>query len=305
MIVLKSGVARLRIDEVAFSPCGSVLAAPAASQGVCLWPAFADVPKAEVLKLPIVTSRIAFAPDGKTLYAGNDRLCGVSLPGRAVAGRFDLDAWRELWFAPSPDGSRVVAARVAQNPYESRIFAWPAGEFGRTEWEVPVAGQAWSRPHFAPDGRTFVTCEHYLANRVLTVHAATRSAATGERLHLSPPRADTPDQVVRSPDGSTLAWVVRGAVYLYPAAGDGAEVAVVKNTGAKHFTGVAFHPSGRFLAATSNDETVKLYDTRTWSLARTHTWDIGRMRSVCFSPDGTLAAAGSDKGKVVVWDVDG
>jgi hypothetical protein len=28
----------------------------------------------------------------------------------------------------------------------------------------------------------------------------------------------------------------------------------------QHFTGLAFHPSGRFLAATSNDATVKLYD---------------------------------------------
>jgi WD40 repeat protein len=71
-----------------------------------------------------------------------------------------------------------------------------------------------------------------------------------------------------------------------------------------HGTGIAFHPSGRYLAATSNDATVKLYDTSTWEVTRTFTWEIGRMRSIAFSPDGTLAAAGSDKGQVVVWDVD-
>ena len=38
--------------------------------------------------------------------------------------------------------------------------------------------------------------------------------------------------------------------------------------------------------------------------AKTFTWNIGKMRSIAFSPDGTLAAAGSDSGKVVVWDVD-
>jgi hypothetical protein len=28
------------------------------------------------------------------------------------------------------------------------------------------------------------------------------------------------------------------------------------------------------------------------------------MRSVCFAPDGTRAAAGGDTGTVVIWDVD-
>jgi WD40 repeat protein len=79
---------------------------------------------------------------------------------------------------------------------------------------------------------------------------------------------------------------------------------VAGNRRTKHFTDLAFHTSGKFLAATSNDQTVKLFDTMTWEVARTFTWDIGRMRSVAFSPDGTLAAAGGDTGQVVVWDVD-
>jgi WD40 repeat protein len=70
------------------------------------------------------------------------------------------------------------------------------------------------------------------------------------------------------------------------------------------YTGLAYHPSGWFLAATNNDKTVKFIDTTTWQLIRTFTWDIGKMRSIAFSPDGLLAAAGSDKGRVVVWDFD-
>jgi WD40 repeat protein len=72
----------------------------------------------------------------------------------------------------------------------------------------------------------------------------------------------------------------------------------------RHYTDLAFHPSGEFMAATSNDTTVTFFDTRTFAEMRTYTWKIGRLRSVAFSPDGALAAVGSDKGQVVVWDVD-
>ena len=104
--------------------------------------------------------------------------------------------------------------------------------------------------------------------------------------------------------GNLLACRTREVVRIYPARGTWKDVPTITNDSKKHFTGVAFHPSGRFLAATSNDTTVKLYDTATWQLARTFTWEIGKMRSVCFNPEGTLAAAGSENGKVVVWDVD-
>jgi WD40 repeat protein len=78
----------------------------------------------------------------------------------------------------------------------------------------------------------------------------------------------------------------------------------IRNDTRKYFTGLAFHPSGKWLAVTSNDATVKFYDTESWAVAKAYTWDIGRLRSVAFSSDGTLAAAGADAGKIVVWDVD-
>jgi hypothetical protein len=39
-------------------------------------------------------------------------------------------------------------------------------------------------------------------------------------------------------------------------------------------------------------------------VARAFNFDIGRLRSVAFSPDGMLAAVGGDRGKIVLWDVD-
>jgi WD40 repeat protein len=111
------------------------------------------------------------------------------------------------------------------------------------------------------------------------------------------------EQFVISPDASQLVGRIGSSLLAWNANNLGATPQKIRG-GKLHFTGIAFHPSGRYLAATNNDQTVKLYDTTTWELAKTFTWDIGRMRSIAFSPDGALAAAGSDTGKVVVWDVD-
>src|SRR5687767_3253316 len=52
MLVLKAGVPKLRIDELAFSPDGGSIIAPAGAAGVCRWAKLGSGPKAEVLTLP-------------------------------------------------------------------------------------------------------------------------------------------------------------------------------------------------------------------------------------------------------------
>lgn len=112
------------------------------------------------------------------------------------------------------------------------------------------------------------------------------------------------EQLLVDPVAGHLVARGRGGVSVYPnGTWDWPPIRLL-DAGRRKVTGLAFHPSGRWLAATSNDATVKLFDTTSWAAATTFTWDVGRMRSVAFSPDGTLAAAGSDSGKVVVWDVD-
>jgi WD40 repeat protein len=78
----------------------------------------------------------------------------------------------------------------------------------------------------------------------------------------------------------------------------------VKIGGRRMLTGLAYHPSGKRLAVACNDETVRVFDTSTWEEVSKFTWKSGRLRSITYSADGTLAAAGSDTGKVIVWDVD-
>jgi WD40 repeat protein len=76
------------------------------------------------------------------------------------------------------------------------------------------------------------------------------------------------------------------------------------NSSGEHFTAAAFSPDGKLLATTSNDTTVTMWDTATWQPVQQYGWEIGRLRAVAFAPDGLTCAAGSDTGKVVLFDVD-
>ena len=70
------------------------------------------------------------------------------------------------------------------------------------------------------------------------------------------------------------------------------------------FTAVKFDPSGRLLAASCDDDTVRFWDTRHWQEMQRFTWDLGGINDVTFSPDGLRAACAGDSGKIVIWDVD-
>src|SRR5579871_5296027 len=65
---------------------------------------------------------------------------------------------------------------------------------------------------------------------------------------------------------------------------------------------ISFSPDGAFVATSSSDRTIKLWDARTRQLLRTfqgHTRDV---RSVAFSPNGTTLVSGGEDGTVRLWD---
>jgi WD40 repeat protein len=66
---------------------------------------------------------------------------------------------------------------------------------------------------------------------------------------------------------------------------------------------VAFHPSGRFLAAGCPDGTVRFWDVDSGKELRRYDWAISVAQHLAFSPDGETVAA-STALAVVVWDVE-
>jgi WD40 repeat protein len=296
VIVLKGR--REVLERVAFSPDGAAVAAPTWN-GLQIWRPI--VAGAEPAVLPVKQpGELHFTPDGNGLFVAGRRLNFVNLATGAVAAPVgDRSVSR---FALAHAGDRYIVDEYRSNAHY--MSAHSTG--GILLWEHRVTGW-WQQPFFLPGDEAFIrlTGGGGSARDERQYRIVTHATATGEELRRSAPFTGETWRWVLSPDATTFAVPVMTRVRIYRFRDPAVElVTTLRKDNRKDYTGVAFHPSGKYLAATSNDETVRLYDTTTWEVARTFTWAIGRMRSVCFSPDGTLAAAGSEKGQVVVWDVD-
>jgi WD40 repeat protein len=102
-----------------------------------------------------------------------------------------------------------------------------------------------------------------------------------------------------------LVVLLRGSVFhIIDLNGSDSKHRKQRNASPKHFTSAAFSRDGTKFATTSNDTAATVWDTRTWELRKRYEWQIGRLRTVAFSPDGLRCAAGSDAGQIVVWDLD-
>ena len=257
------------------------------------------------------TARFGFHPSGRWLLGPGESEGLVAYDLTTQESRVTkVESAHVINIAATSNGAAVVYYHYehdrSNRGYACREWA-PEGEL-RPRWSAPtfLDPKGNSRTFgfiLLADGERLLTTERE-GSFAASTFLAFRSIETGEVLaSVNIGNCDHP-VLAAAPDGSAFVVLSKKVLMLFQEPRLKAPAHTVHSDGKKHFTGIAFHPSGKYLAATSNDETVKLYDTTTWDVARTFTWDIGRMRSIAFSPDGALAAAGSDTGKVVVWDVD-
>jgi WD40 repeat protein len=83
------------------------------------------------------------------------------------------------------------------------------------------------------------------------------------------------------------------------------DVKLVKLRGHKQqVRAVGCLPGGNTVLTAGMDGTVRLWDANTGAETRSFDWGIGKVRVAAVSPDGNMCAAGSDDGRLVVWDVD-
>lgn len=303
MLVLRLG-RKIPVEHLAFAPDGRSLAVVGGA-AVHLWREIADGTVAAPLT-GLGTTYVRFTADGRWLFTGANELSRVD-PATGASTSLALWGGYPTSFDTSPTEPHVLVAqgRHAGGAYHTRTALWraddlsPAGQV----WEREIAGFTYLPVRFLGPDR-FARVEYLFRSGEKSGYRATvHDADNGELLEGVRLTIPYPYEWLTSPDGSRLA--VRGTykIDVFRLDQPGAAPLRLSNDSRRYFTELAFHPSGRYLAAASNDTTVKFYDT-TIGEVRAFTWKLGKMRSITFSSDGTLAAAGTDKGQVVVWDVD-
>lgn len=104
-------------------------------------------------------------------------------------------------------------------------------------------------------------------------------------------------------DGSALAVGGQRCVHVFDTT-----VGRVTNTfplGRRDATVVALQPGGRLVATSDGTAAVTLWDRTSDREAGRYDWQIGKVRSLAFAPDGLTCAASGTSDRFALWDVDG
>ncbi|QDU18803.1 WD40 repeat domain-containing protein [Urbifossiella limnaea] len=289
-----------------FSPDARALAAYVRGQGVFLWNLDAAGPP--VCISPRASDRaegVYFTPDGRGVgwldYDGWNvydrdarRLSRVRLSGPGQIFRL----------LPGPAGDRVYTQHTFP---QHALVGWRATPAGwERDWEVTTRHLNVEQLTVSPAGdQLAVLTRPTTGPKWVDKHFVLelRSAASGRVLSSAPYPWKVTGPLVVAPDGRHVVGL-HGMTVVVWAAGDRGDPALVRDASRNPFYAGAFDPLSRHLFAARSDGTVHVFDAAGWGCRVRFDWGVGPLRTVAVSPDGTLAAAGNERGELVVWDVD-
>ncbi len=289
-----------KIESAAFSPDGRLLAtATGGTRAPYLWEPTTGklIRRLDGASGPVKS--VAFAPDAPVFAAGTARSVTVWRTDTwDVTSELHIDYAYELAFGPG--ATPVLAASSMEG-----VGVWDdagrenTGGKQRREATRRYSGRSVAALHFSADGGLLAMSNSNLAQ---IWHADTlkrvrmvRSAGSNNR-----------GAVRFSPDGQRLAIAYGKWVEVWPVADEpGPLVKIAAGTGRSPIVwAVNWTADGKSLLTAGNDGCVRMWDAATGAELKTFDWQIGKLYCAAFSPDGLTCAACSEKGQVVVWDVD-
>jgi WD40 repeat protein len=244
-------------------------------------------------------------PLGRWLYFSEGRYgCCLYSLASGVKERFPGQEHHVVSVAAALNGTRVAISCGGID--SNRLECWAIGADGRLTllWEIPGTGRGvfFRDLAFHPGAGSVAGVEERRGKGSAPI--VLRNSVSGE--HQAQFEGMPDDFYIQTTfvlNGERLvSWDERKFTVWNTATGT--QVGRVRGPGNAHFNGLAVHPSGRFFVTAAGDGHARYWDARTLKQTRAFRWQVGKLYSVAFSRDGMLAAAGGDKGQVVVWDVD-
>ena len=318
MLTLSIG-RKKRLHAVTFSPSGRDLAAVGGDNVLRVWDSYTgDLKHTSPVRETSSGYALAFLDDRRLLcWEVGLHLIDLAASPSDPPGPIDPRNPLAVKMARSPDGRYLAQVEKTESTEWSR-----AGlvVYDTTSWAMlpdPEDGiNTTEGVAFSPDGWLLATAHMVRVGEQIKSFGIIGHHAVPEYDYVVRIREFPSCRTVRtipgwqqgvrflafSPDGSTLVGAAGPRLRVWDLAGD-RELALHKR-GTKHIQGLAFTADGRHLLTVSNDETVQVWDARTWAERTTINWSIGGLINLALAPGGVRAAAGSDAGKVVVWDLD-
>ncbi|MGH3248919.1 MAG: trypsin-like peptidase domain-containing protein [Trebonia sp.] len=280
-----------QVNDVAFSPDGSLIAAASNDQTVRIWEVATGIHRTTLRGHGDQVGAVAFSPDGSLIATASDDHTARTWDSATGTHRTTFNGHSE-WVrsvAFSPDGSLIA---TASRDWTARTWDTATGTQrvtfnGHREWVRRVA--------FSPDGSLIVTASRDSTARIWDTVTGTRRTTLSEHF-------EGLNSVAFSPDGSLIATTAQDNTARIWDTFTGTSICTLRGH-TDWVRDVAFSADGTLVATASRDGTVCLWDAATWT--RRSTLGIaGRspVRDVAFSPDGSLIATASGDLDARIWD---
>ena len=280
------------ISSMMFTPDSKTLLSQSDGQ-TSAW----EVPTGRLLRsfpkhlLTANSNGLSLSPDGKLLASPGKP--GLSLWDVATTKEVQsIGTQRFLWMAFSPDG-KLLATQGGSQFVDCNIWDVKTGDNLRS-WSMAAGSDFATAPLFTRDGKMLITGHRDNTVRFWDV-------TTGEERHKLTLEMKSLRQIVRSPDGKTVAATAyqSGNIHLIDVAGARERFRIpapdhVDDTfgGKQRFTEVAFTPDGKSIVAAGIDDSLIFFDPATGKEQRRLEKGFGSVFCMAISPDGkTIATA--------------